>query len=34
MGNKIAKTVVQENKPLYVNDWFTTLCPDEIVDIR
>lgn len=34
MGNMDTKQVVPENKQLYVNEWFTTLCPDEIVDIR
>jgi len=34
MGNKETKLVVQENKPLYVNEWFTTLNPNEITDIR
>lgn len=34
MGNNEAKPVVQENKQLYVNELFTTLNPDVIVDIR
>lgn len=34
MGSVETKQVVQENKQIYVNECFTTLHPDEIVDIR
>lgn len=34
MGNNISNIFIQENKPIYVNNSFTTLNSNEIEDIR